>query len=216
MFPLRNLGLEPLDLGILDVHVVIDELRAERAAEEWVVVQREAWRRQIDLIYDRLSQELSDGGELAEAIEVTTRWIAVEPLNESAYRRLMRLQAASRDRTAALRTYEACRRTLESELNAEPSPEIKVDEVSRLSEVRAAKATRVEFKLAAESATPQRLVELKSLLVKHPGPCAASLIVVQPGTAETRIALKGTKVSADDDLFAAIDRLFGTKVCQVR
>ena len=99
---------------------------------------------------------------------------------------------------------------------AEPSPEIKVDEVSRLADVRAAKATRVEFKLAADAATPERLIELKSLLGKHPGPCAASLVVVQPGTAETRIALKGTKVSADDDLFAAIDRLFGTKVCQVR
>jgi len=99
---------------------------------------------------------------------------------------------------------------------AEPSPEIKVDEVSRLADVRAAKATRVELKLAADAATPERLIELKSLLGKHPGPCTASLVVVQPGTAETRIALKGTKVSADDDLFAAIDRLFGTKVCQVR
>jgi DNA polymerase-3 subunit alpha len=99
---------------------------------------------------------------------------------------------------------------------AEPSPEIKVDEVSRLADVRAAKATRVEFKLAVDAATPERLIELKTLLGKHPGPCAASLVVIQPGTAETRIVLKGTKVSADDDLFAAIDRLFGTKVCQVR
>ncbi|MFL5292362.1 MAG: DNA polymerase III subunit alpha [Myxococcales bacterium] len=99
---------------------------------------------------------------------------------------------------------------------AEPAPEIKVDEVSRLADVRAAKATRVEMKLAADAATPERLSELKALLVKHPGPCAASVIVVQPGTAETRIALKGTKISADDDLFAAVDRLFGAKVCQVR
>jgi DNA polymerase-3 subunit alpha len=99
---------------------------------------------------------------------------------------------------------------------AEPAPEIKVDEVSRLADVRAAKATRVEMKLAADAATPERLSELKALLVKHPGPCTASVVLVQPGTAETRIALKGTKVSADDDLFAAVDRLFGTKVCQVR
>src|SRR5947209_5584091 len=99
---------------------------------------------------------------------------------------------------------------------AEPSPEIKVDEMSRLADVRAAKATRVELKLAADAATSERLIELKTLLGKHPGPCMASLIVVQPGTAETRIALKGTKVSADDDLVAAIDRLFGTKVRQVR
>src|SRR6266851_1413449 len=99
---------------------------------------------------------------------------------------------------------------------AEPTPEIKVDEVSRLSEVRAAKATRVELKMPIEAATPERLTELKSLLGKHPGTCSASLVLVQPGLAETRIALKSTRIAPDDDLFAAVDRLFGQKVCQVR
>jgi DNA polymerase-3 subunit alpha len=99
---------------------------------------------------------------------------------------------------------------------SEPTPEIKVDEVSRLSEVRAAKATRVELKMPIEAATPERLTELKSLLGKHPGSCSASLVLVQPGTAETRIGLKATRVAPDDDLFAAVDRLFGQKVCQVR
>src|SRR5207237_9253231 len=53
--------------------------------------------------------------------------------------------------------------------NVEPSPEIKVDEVSRLAEVRAARATRVELKLQAEQATPERLSELKVLFGKNPG-----------------------------------------------
>jgi len=99
---------------------------------------------------------------------------------------------------------------------AEPTPEIKVDEVSRLADVRASKATRVEMKLPAEAATPERLSELKTLLVKHPGTCSAALVLVQPGTAETRIALKATRIAPDDDLFAAVERLFGAKVCQVR
>ena len=99
---------------------------------------------------------------------------------------------------------------------AEPTPEIKVDEVSRLSEVRAAKSTRVELKMPVEAATPERLSELKSLFGKHPGACSASLVLVQPGTAETRIALKSTRIAPDDDLFAAVDRLFGAKVCHVR
>ncbi|HYZ89543.1 MAG TPA: OB-fold nucleic acid binding domain-containing protein, partial [Myxococcales bacterium] len=100
--------------------------------------------------------------------------------------------------------------------SAEPTPEIKVDEVSRLAEVRALKATRVELKMPAEVATPERLGELKLLLDKHPGACSASLVLIQPGTAETRIALRSTRIAPDDDLFAAIDRLFGQKVCQVR
>jgi DNA polymerase-3 subunit alpha len=99
---------------------------------------------------------------------------------------------------------------------SEPSPEIKVDEVQRLAEVRAARSTKVDIKVALEAATPERLGELKSILVKHPGACAATLTLVHAGTAETRIALKGTRVAPDDELLAAVDRLFGAKVCAVR
>jgi DNA polymerase-3 subunit alpha len=100
--------------------------------------------------------------------------------------------------------------------SSEPSPEIKVDEVQRLSEVRAARSTKVDIKVALEAATPERLGELKSILIKHPGACAATLTLVHAGTVETRIALKGTRVTPDDELLAAVDRLFGAKVCAVR
>ena len=99
---------------------------------------------------------------------------------------------------------------------AEPAPEIKVDEVSRLADVRASRSTRVELKVAAESVTEERLGELKAIFSKYPGSCTATLTLIQSGTAETRIALKGIKVAPDDDLFAAVDRLFGAKVCAVR
>src|SRR5207245_4381891 len=116
----------------------------------------------------------------------------------------------------AVRLAEKFGAEAQQETAAEPTPEIKVDDVSRLAEVRAAKATRVELKLPIEAATPERLTELKSMLGKHPGTCNASLVPVQPGTAETRIALKATRIAPDDDLFAAVDRLFGGTVCQWR
>src|SRR6266478_6051080 len=99
---------------------------------------------------------------------------------------------------------------------SEPSPEIKVDEVSRLADVRAAKATRIELKLSAEAASSKKIAELKSLFGKFPGSCSTSLSIVVPGAAETKIALKGTRVAPSDDLLAAVDRLFGGKVAQVR
>jgi len=104
----------------------------------------------------------------------------------------------------------------DQQTDAEPSPEIKVEEVLRLADVRAAKSTRVELKVAIEAATPARITELKNLLSKHPGACSTTLTLTQPGAFETRVALKGTKVAPDDDLFAAVDRLFGAKVCAVR
>jgi DNA polymerase III subunit alpha len=80
----------------------------------------------------------------------------------------------------------------------------------------AAKATSVELKLSAEQATSERLAELKALLGKYPGSCSASLSIVVPGAAETKISLKATRVAPSDDLLAAVDRLFGGKVAQVR
>jgi DNA polymerase III subunit alpha len=99
---------------------------------------------------------------------------------------------------------------------SEPSPEIKVDEVSRLADVRAAKATRIELKLSAEQATSEKLAELKTLFGRYPGSCSTTLSIVVSGSAETKIALKGTRVAPSDDLLAAVDRLFGSKVAQVR
>jgi DNA polymerase-3 subunit alpha len=99
---------------------------------------------------------------------------------------------------------------------SEPSPEIRVDDVQRLSEVRAQKSTRVELRVPADAATPERLADLKALLSRHPGGCHAQLTLVVPRTAEMRIALKGFKVAPDDDLLAAADRLFGEKVASVR
>ena len=40
MLPVGDLRLKALDLGVLDVDVIVDELRAEFFAEKFVVVQR--------------------------------------------------------------------------------------------------------------------------------------------------------------------------------
>ena len=70
--------------------------------------------------------------------------------------------------------------------------------------------------MPVEAATPERLADLKRLLLKHPGACGALLTLVIPQTAETRIALKGVKIAPDDELLAAVDRLFGSRVSAVR
>jgi hypothetical protein len=41
LFPVRDFGLETLDLGVLDANVIVDELRAQRVAEKRIVLQRE-------------------------------------------------------------------------------------------------------------------------------------------------------------------------------
>ncbi len=91
--------------------------------DDWASIQRETCHRQMSLIFDRLSQLQAEGGELVSAIETASRWVALDPLNETAHRRLMQLHFSADDRSAALLAYENCREVLAQELNAEPAPE---------------------------------------------------------------------------------------------
>lgn len=59
------------------------------------------------------------------AIDVSRAALAADSLDESASRALMRAYAASGERAAALRTYEATRAALVAELGAEPSTQTK-------------------------------------------------------------------------------------------
>jgi DNA-binding SARP family transcriptional activator len=92
--------------------------------EDWLLLQRESWRRQANTVFDRLSQLQTEAGELENALESATRWVEHDLLNESAHTRLMQLHGALGDRTAALRAFERCRSILERELSVEPSSEI--------------------------------------------------------------------------------------------
>ena len=93
------------------------------AFDDWAASQCEAWRRRVGLILDRLSEIQFAGGEFASATETTARWIALDALNEAAYRRKIRAHFAAGERGQALETYEACRAILAAELSVEPEPE---------------------------------------------------------------------------------------------
>lgn len=94
------------------------------AFDNWIGLQREVWQHRINLVLDRISQQEFEMGKLSNAIETVTRWIALDPLHEFARRRLIEVQLAAGDHTAALRAYEAYRLRLAEELNAQPSAEM--------------------------------------------------------------------------------------------
>src|SRR5260221_250865 len=64
-----------------------------------------------------------EAGELEAAIETVSRWLVLAPLQEDAYRRLMRLHFAAGDRAAALHAYDVCRARLLTGMQTEPTPE---------------------------------------------------------------------------------------------
>ena len=94
------------------------------AFDDWVSIQREACQRQLETVYDRLSQHLLSIHDSALAVETSARWVIRAPLSEQAYRRLMAAQALNGQRPAALLTYHQLRDTLKKELGLQPSREI--------------------------------------------------------------------------------------------
>jgi DNA-binding SARP family transcriptional activator len=96
------------------------------AFDDWISTQRAACFRQLETIYDRLSQYLLSIHDSAMAVEISARWVRRAPLSEQAYRRLMAAQALNGLRPAALLTYQQLRETLKQELGIEPSRETTV------------------------------------------------------------------------------------------
>lgn len=90
---------------------------------EWV----EAKRRDLADVRERALATLADAnlraGDTSAAADAAEQLIALAPLRESGYRRLMEARAAAGNRAEALGVYERCRQLLADELGAYPSPE---------------------------------------------------------------------------------------------
>ena len=134
------------DGAVVDVEQAVTELEAARAVSaadavgharralsltagqflagsggEWVERRQRAL---ADLRLDALellSASASAAGEPAVAVEAAEEAVALQPLRESAYLRLVEAHAASGNRAEALRAYERCRRVLAEELGVDPS-----------------------------------------------------------------------------------------------
>jgi DNA-binding SARP family transcriptional activator len=98
-------------------------LRDSQFFDDWCTQHREYWHQRVCQVFDALSWLYEQAGEVERAIEIVSRWLRFDPLNEEGYRRLMRLRFAQGDRVGALHAFSRCRRVLAEELQAEPEPE---------------------------------------------------------------------------------------------
>lgn len=91
--------------------------------DNWVTLQREMCQRQVETVYDRLTQHQLANHDGAAAVSTAARWLARAPLTELAYRRLMAAEALAGDRPAALKTYNQCQTMLQQEFGMAPAQE---------------------------------------------------------------------------------------------
>ncbi|MDF3037665.1 MAG: transcriptional activator domain protein [Thermomicrobiales bacterium] len=92
------------------------------AYDDGVLAERERLRTRYLAALERLATLLGDRGDHAQAISYAERILHHDPLNEAAYRLLMRLYHTSGQHAHALQIYHLCSATLERELGIAPSP----------------------------------------------------------------------------------------------
>jgi DNA-binding SARP family transcriptional activator len=98
-------------------------LRDSAPFDDWQSFQAGTLARELGTVLDRLAGGLAAHGDAARAIEHAQRRLALDPLNESAHRRLIELYGTSGERAAALGQYRECVRTLHRELGVAPTEE---------------------------------------------------------------------------------------------
>ncbi|MFN8538408.1 MAG: AAA family ATPase [Thermomicrobiales bacterium] len=163
--------------------------------DDWASAQREHRHRQFGTILDRLARWQADHGEVAGTIETATRWVAHDPLNEAAHRRLIEARFASGERAAALEAYAACQALLARELGTEPSPETS----ALAARIRAAAPPQPRAR-AIRQATSQlpeppllgRAEEFAALIARYEalraGQAGLAVIIGEAGIGKTRLA----------------------------
>src|SRR2546422_2470217 len=135
-------------------------LGEEAPFDEWVQQQQRQWQVRLQLLFDRLSSWQETAGELEQARATLLRWLALDPLQEEAYRRLMRVQLALGDPTAARQVYATCQARLAEELQVQPSAETVVL-AEHIHAITAAPSVNLPIRSStttAESRLPSELV----------------------------------------------------------
>ena len=92
--------------------------------EDWLLIDRERHRQLRMHALEALSNQLTDTGEFALAIQSAYAAIAIEPLGESATHALIRACLAQGNRTEALRQFGLFQHLLADETGLRPSEEL--------------------------------------------------------------------------------------------
>ena len=99
-------------------------VRDSAAFEEWALLRREQFRRQVLGVLNRLAVWYAQLGDHRRALEHARRWVELEPLEDEAQHRFIQLLALSGRRSEAIRQYETFERALAKD-DLEPLEETK-------------------------------------------------------------------------------------------
>jgi TolB-like protein/DNA-binding SARP family transcriptional activator len=125
--------------------------------ESWRRAEAAEFRDRTVDVLARLMTQLVELGESERATETGTRILKLDPLNEVAARRLMRLYTESGRRGTAVQLYRALAETLKTELDAQPEAETRAvfAEIARGGEEQTPAPASPQEAVPASRATPR-------------------------------------------------------------
>ena len=91
--------------------------------DDWQATTADRLRQELAGALERLVMACVAAGDLVQAVDHARRWLSLDKLHEPAHQALIRLQAWTGQRSAALRQYRTLVRILDSELAVRPLPE---------------------------------------------------------------------------------------------
>ncbi len=137
--------------------------------DDWIVPHRDRYCRQYEEVLLQATQRLRSQGEYGRAIDLARQGLARNPANERAHQHVMFCLAASGDRPAALRQYEACRRALRDELDVEPSAATeallaRIKQGEGQAQAREARLTNLPFPLTRFVGRTREIAQIEVML----------------------------------------------------
>ena len=148
--------------------------------DNWVVTRRETYRRDLSRALHALISMHEDRNDYREGSRLARKLVELEPWDEANHRVLMRQLALAGMRSAALKQYQACKRVLLAEFEAEPSSETtelyNAIRDERLVEVRAESASPFSIDEPYSESVPRRDLSLGKVRLWQWGIVLAGLV----------------------------------------
>jgi DNA polymerase III subunit alpha len=102
------------------------------------------------------------------------------------------------------------------ESDEEADPTLQVDEVVPLADAVRAATRAVTLRLNADTVGERQFVLLRALLGAYPGPCPIELELSLPEGARATFGLDGVRIEPGDPFLAALEKVFGGTVAELR
>ncbi len=184
--------------------------------EDWAQIEGDGLRRELVVVLGDLVDSRQTAGDTLGALRSAQRWLAVDPLHESAHRALMMLYAATGDRTAAVVQYRECVRTLSRELGVPPLSETTelYEAISRGSYIVSAPAAASGSAPGPESLVSPfvgRCADLRSLRSAHKSIATDGHVILVEGEAgigKTRLVEELLSQLRDDGARVLVGRAY--------